>query len=92
MWRAGCSACGHVWNEKSARNFIDAVLDRRDMVPFGLLVFAAAVCVGTMALVGYATLSLYADSYGDASARAFGSFLVVVLIALVLIARIRTRA
>jgi hypothetical protein len=51
VWRASCSRCGKVWQERSARNLMDALLDRRDLIGFGVMILAALVALGALVLL-----------------------------------------
>jgi hypothetical protein len=57
IWQVSCSTCGHVWQERTARSFIDTIRESqpRAIVAVGLLLVAA--CFATFA--GYVAWMLW---------------------------------
>jgi hypothetical protein len=47
VWQVSCSRCGHVWQERTGRSFVDTVLESRlrAITAVGLLLVAACVAV-----------------------------------------------
>src|SRR5688572_26676130 len=45
VWQVSCSACGHVWQERTGRSYVDTVLESRlrAITAAGLLLVAAVV-------------------------------------------------
>ena len=47
VWQVSCSRCGHIWQERTGRSFVDTVLESRlrAITAVGLLMVVACVAV-----------------------------------------------
>ena len=89
VWRASCSNCSNAWTERSRRNLVDSILDRRD-IGFAIIAFAGIGFLLFSGVVSALLLLGRVDERGGSSeTAAFAVTIILSLVALVVIARKR---
>ena len=57
VWQVSCSRCGHIWQERTTRSFIDAIMESRLRAITAVRLLLVAACFATFA--GYVAWMLW---------------------------------